>query len=85
MRKSIRGRNVNANNEGQEENKSPGSVAPPPTSLDSSSLLDKDLSTLSHSQMESIDTSAEPNQSQDECVEQGEEEKEGWSRANVKG
>lgn len=105
MRKSTRGRNVGAKDEGEEEKESSGTDVPPPTSLDSSSSLDKDLSMLSDSQPEfqaeiaavsqaDISTTSagqEPqpehpeNQSQEECVEQGDEEKEGWSRANVKG
>lgn len=103
MRKSTRGKNIGAKDEGEEEKELSHTDVPPPTSLDASSSLDKDLLLSSGGQAEvaavsqvDIDaTSAgqEPqpehsekqSQETEQCVEQGEEEKEELDRGNVKG
>ncbi|XP_049923873.1 zinc finger protein 638-like [Epinephelus moara] len=96
VRKSTRGKTVAAKDE-REENEPAGTDVLPPTSLDGSSSLDKDPSTLSsHSQpkiqkMEVKEASVSPaditehpeNQTLEGCVEEG-EEKEKWSRADTK-
>ncbi|XP_040929871.1 uncharacterized protein LOC114867056 isoform X2 [Betta splendens] len=86
VRKSIRGKTIQAKSEGKE---SSDTDVPPPTSLDSSSSLSVLSSQTDIQAADTGDTSAgqKPrleDQSCDECVEQGEEEKEGWSSANVK-
>ncbi|XP_059210782.1 uncharacterized protein LOC131989550 isoform X2 [Centropristis striata] len=94
VRRSTRGKNVTTKDEKEEEEKEPAcsDVLPP-------APLDKDLS-VSQPEIQKTereeetenqaDLDAEPqpepgeNQELEECVEEGEEEKEGWSRANSK-
>lgn len=103
MRKSTRGKNIGVKDEGEEEKETSRTDIPPPSAVDVSSLMDKDLLLLSGSQaevaaMSQVDSDAtsiwqEPqpehsekqNQETEQCVEQGEEEKEEWGRGNVKG
>ncbi len=71
MRKSTR-----AKKDEREEENNTADVLPP--SLDASS-------SCRDSQQEVQETETEVEAAKAECVEQGEEEKEGWSRANNKG
>ncbi|XP_076580489.1 uncharacterized protein znf638 isoform X2 [Chaetodon auriga] len=104
VRRSTRGKKVSTKEETEEE-KEPADVLPP-SSLDASSSLDKDPSSLlSDGQSEIQKTEAEAvsqadvdaasagqelqperpeNQTLERCVEEGEEEKEAWSRMDIK-